>query len=131
MGEVKGTIRELILCMIAFILLICIAGSFFVDNKLSFLLGLLYGSISSCIFLFHMYYTLNVSLEMEPEAAEKREKGMAVLRMIIVGVVLAIGFLLPDVFHIIGILFGIFSLKIAAYLQPILHNYILKNREGR
>lgn len=131
MNEVKKTMKEILTGITFYALLVCIVGAFFVDNKINFVLGVLYGAVSSGIMMFHIYYTLNVSLEMEPEAAEKREKGMIVLRMVIMGVALAVGFLLSDIFNTIGILFGIFGLKIAAYLQPVLHDYIFKNKEKR
>lgn len=129
MKEIKRTILELLTGMVLYTVLICIVGCFLVDNKLSFILGVLYGAICSAIMIFHMYYTLNISLEMEPEAAEKREKGMIALRLVIMGVALAIGFFLADTFNTIGVILGILGLKISVYLQLIFHNYIFKNKE--
>lgn len=115
---------------IVYALIICIIGAIFVDNSFSFILGVVLSASGSCISTVHMYISLQKSLDMEEDAAQKRETLQALIRMIIMIVVVATGLINSDIFHPLGVVFGAFALKASAYAQPYIHKYILQEKEG-
>lgn len=128
MEKAKNTLIRLILGIVIYAVIVGIVGVLFVDNKITFILGLAYGTMGAIAVSMHLYFSLNKSLDMDTNTAEKREKKMAVIRMIIMIAVTVIGFCFPGIFHIAGVLLGLFGLKVSAYLQPLFHNYTLKDK---
>lgn len=123
MSRERRTLCGLLVGNVLYAVVICIIGAFLVDNKLSFILGTLWSTLGACIVTVHMYLSLQKSLDMDSESAEKRENTQAIIRMIIMIVVVASGLLLAEYFHPLGIVFGAFALKASAYLQPLFHKY--------
>ena len=107
---------------IVYALIICIIGAIFVDNSFSFILGVVLSASGSCISTVHMYISLQKSLDMDSESAEKRENKQAIIRMIIMIVVVTSGLLLSEYFHPLGIVFGAFALKASAYCSHFFIN---------
>lgn len=115
---------------VIYAVLVCIIGVIFADNNLSFILGVLLSVSGACMVTVHMYMSLQKSLDMEEDAAQKRETLQAMIRMIIMIVVVAIGLINSHIFHPLGVVFGAFALKASAYAQPYFHKYILQEKEG-
>lgn len=118
MKEAKRTLFKLIAGIVIYGIVISIAGTFLVNNNKAFILGVLYGCAGSIVMVVHLFFSLNKSLDLDSASAEKRENKMAMIRMIIMIVIAAIGFHFSEVFHVAGVLLGLFGLKISAYLQP-------------
>lgn len=115
MSQERRTLCGLLMGNVLYAAVICIIGAFLVDNKLSFVLGTLWSTLGACLVTMHMYFSLQKSLDMDSESAEKRENTQAIFRMIIMIVVVTSGLLLSEYFHPLGIVFGAFALKASAY----------------
>ena len=122
MSQEKRTLCGLLVGNVLYAAVICIIGAFLVDNKLSFVLGTLWSTLGACLVTMHMYFSLQKSLDMDSESAEKRENTQAIFRMIIMIVVVTSGLLLPKYFHPFGIVFGAFALKASAYCSHFFIN---------
>ena len=123
MDQERQTLCKLLVGNVLYTALICIIGVFLADNKVSFILGTLWSAIGACLVTMHMYFSLQKSLDMDSDSAEKRENKQAIIRMIIMIVVVTSGLILSDYFHPLGIVFGAFALKASVYLQPLFHKY--------
>lgn len=124
MKEARETFFDMLLGMAIYAVIVCIIGGIVVENKLGFILGCIYGTLIAGLLAYHMLRSLDMTLDLNPDDATKHARKMSLLRMAIMTVMVAISFLFPKYLHVIGVLLGVLALKIAAYLQPIIHRYI-------
>lgn len=124
MSEAKETFLDLLLGIVAYTLVVCIIGGIFVDNKLTFIAGVVYGAIIAGLLAYHMLWSLEITLDLNPDDAVKHARKMAMLRMGIMAIAVGVAIFLSTIFNIIGVLLGMLALKLAAYLQPIIRRYI-------
>ncbi len=121
MKEEKQTLMEMFIGLFVATLLVVVIGVFIANNKSSYILGVLLGSVVALVVLYQMYHTLGKAVEMEGKRATRYTVASALVRMALMGASLAIGILWPDVFNIVGILLGLLTLKLCAFVQPIIH----------
>lgn len=121
MSKEKETLCMLIAGNLLYAAVVCIIGVLLVDNKGSFVLGTIWSALGACIVTIHLYCSLQKSLDMDADSAQKRERVQAIIRMIIMIVVVGSGLFLSDILHPLGVVFGAFALKVSAYLQPLIH----------
>lgn len=126
MKNMNETLKDLIIGIVLSMLIVCIIGALVSNNKLSFILGNILGSIIAILLAFHMNATISRALGMNEEGAAKYTKKMSILRLIIMGCAVVVALTLPEVFNLIGTLLGVLGLKISAYLQPLTNRYITK-----
>lgn len=124
MKEEKRTLLEMIVGIALYTVFIGLIGAMIVRPWYTFLLGTILGGIVAVLVLLQMYDSLNKALEMPEEHAIKYGGKNALLRILIMGLALVIGILLPGIFNILGILFGTLGLKLSAYLQPVIHKIL-------
>lgn len=127
--EAKETLKELIIGILLYAVILCIGILVLFQGKYSIVFGIGLGAAGAVIVAVHMFWSLNKSLDLGENGAVKRERFMVILRMVIMGLVASAGIIFPQWFHILGIFVGLLGLKVSAYLQPVLHNYILKPKE--
>ena len=127
--EAKETLKELIIGIVIYAIILCIGSMVLFRRQYSIVCGIGLGAAGAIMVAMHMFWSLNKSLDLGENGAVKRERFMVVLRMVIMGLIAAIGIIFSQKFHVWGIFVGLLSLKISAYLQPLLHNYILKPKE--
>lgn len=131
--QVRQTVREVIagifLCGIVE-LLICflfIGGSPLAMSgvKLQSMAGVFLGCLFASGWFFHMEKSLKEAMAMgKKRAAFHIRKGYA-FRMI-VAVILLLFVAFTEFVPVLSVLAGVLTLKPAAYLQPLLHRYLLK-----
>ncbi|SFR62807.1 ATP synthase subunit I [Anaeromicropila populeti] len=121
MDDAKRTLKFLIVGILTYATPIALVGSFFAENKLSFLLGLAVGIIIAVSIAVHMFKSLDFCLDLDPESAEKQMKKKAVIRFVVMGLAVGAAFCFPTIFHPVGLFFGLMGLKISAYFQPFIH----------
>lgn len=109
----------LAICMIVFSLIIYFIGILFVTNKLSWSLGVLFGLVFSILKLKLMEKTFSKALQMPEAKARSYATFHYMLRYLLTGVVLVISALEASI-NMLGVLVGIVSMKVAAYVQPAL-----------
>ncbi|MFA9464812.1 MAG: hypothetical protein ACERKN_11040 [Velocimicrobium sp.] len=124
MKEARETFYDLLLGIALCSLIVCIAGAIFVDNKLTFIAGVIYGAIIAGGLAYHMFHFLEKTLDFDPVGAEKYARKMAIIRMGIMVIAAVAAIYLSFIFNIIGVLLGMMALKFAGYLQPIIRRYI-------
>lgn len=103
--------------------------SFFDDSIFQIITGFIIGIIFSLILIIHMTASVERALEMGEQGALKHTRIMYIVRMAALIIVFAI-MLLLGVGNVFALLFGLLSLKLSAYMQPITHKVIsrLKTR---
>lgn len=126
MKEAKETFYDLIVGIVIYTILACIIETIIVNNNLTFVLGTIYGAIISGFLAYHMFRSLNKTLDFDPSGAEKYARKMSALRMGIMTITIGVALFLSTIFNIIGVIIGMMALKLAAYLQPIIHCYTTK-----
>lgn len=106
-------------------------GALFVKAPLQYVLGTAFGMLAACGIAVHLYITIDKTLDMPEEKASGYTRGMAMLRLVLMGIPVIVACLLPNVFNVLGVLFGLTGLKIGAYLQPGILKVIKKlKKEG-
>lgn len=124
MKNINTTLLELIIGIFICTVFSGVIGVIIANNNKSFILGLILGAFVAILLVIHMYKSLEKSLSLDEESAQKYSKKMAVLRMVVMGLVVIIALTFPQIFNIIAVLIGIMGLKVSAYMQPITNKYI-------
>jgi len=139
--EVKQTVSELAIGiavhMVFSVVIALVAGWLFSRGYsypwdahmiISLILGVLCGCLLAGFMAFHMARSLDRAMDMDERGALNYTRKMYVIRTIIVltAVVLlyATGFV-----NILCILLGLFGLKTAAYMQPLIHRILVGPEE--
>lgn len=87
-------------------------------------LGFLIGVILMILMAVHMYLSVENSLMMGESGAQKHNLKMFAVRILVVGVVFTVVFI-TDFCNPIAVIIGMMSLKVAAYLQPFTHKFLV------
>lgn len=132
MEEVKLTVKEVLIGIGIYFLVVEVIGLIFVDDRLGYTLGLLIGTIVAGITMYHMYVTLGKALDMEPSRASKYTRRCSFIRLFIMFIGLTIGIVLTKV-SFLAVFIGVLGLKIGALMQPFINKYISTKiyKEGR
>lgn len=115
-----GTLCEMITGMFLFGILCEIIGVWFVKDKLSCSLGLFIGVIIAALMASHMAWTFETSIDKDGKTATGRVRFQALLRYFVVLGVFAV-LMLTDFANPLAAFLGVMSLKVSAYLQPLIH----------
>lgn len=102
---------------ILIITIICLLGSIIYYrslNSLPFVIGLFLGSLVSIVKVILLEYTVNKALSLEKKRAGIFVSINQLLRLMLSGLVLVIGALVPQI-SLWGVVAGIFSFQIATY----------------
>lgn len=101
------------------------------EDHLAAALGTLLGAAAAAVLIFHMYRHLDIALDMDVKHAQSHIQVASFQRVFIMGAVLVISFLLPAYFAPIGVVLGMFGVKISALMYPVLHKQFDKYRRTR
>ncbi len=101
--------------------------NFFKDSIFQIVIGYIIGIIFSLILIISMTASIEKALEMGEEGALKHTRIMYVVRLAALVLVFII-MLLLGIGNIFSLLFGLLSLKLSAYMQPITHKMISRLR---
>lgn len=102
-----------------------LAGMWFVKNRTDFTLGLWLGIAIALLMAWHMYRSLNITLELDEESAVMHAKKSSVLRMLAV-LAAAVALWYFKIGNLVLTFIGIMGLKAAGYLQPVFHKFMIK-----
>ena len=102
----------------------------FSGERLAFVAGTALGTAVSCGLAAHMYQSIDMALDMDPESAKRYMRGRSTMRMGLMGITLAVALLLPEYLHVLGTFLGLMGLKTGAYLQLGILKLIEKRKEG-
>ena len=124
MKEEKQTLFDLYFGIGIGCVLISIIGAVFLKLDFSFLLGVIYGGIVAVILVTHMYRGLEKTLAYDEEGAKKHAQKLTGIRMWIMLAAVVLAMYFGEYFHIAGVILGILTLKVSAYMQPFIHKRI-------
>lgn len=110
----------MLICMILFSLIVYIIGILIVADKMSWTLGISFGLIFSLLKLKLMQNTLAKAVTMPEGKAQKYANVQYMIRYILTGVVLVVAALEPSI-NLLGVFFGLMSMKAGAYAQLALN----------
>lgn len=98
-----------------------IIGLFLKGNKLFFLIGLWSGIAVAAFMAIHMYVSISTALECQDAVAKIRNH--SVIRYVVVVIVLFFLYF-GKLGNPLSYVAGVMGLKVAAYMQPIIHRLI-------
>ena len=124
MREEKQTLCDLYFGIGLLSVFIAVIGGVILDSKLPFVLGVVYGSVVAVVLLTHMYRTLEKTLSYDEDGARKHAQKMVGIRMWIMLVAVVLAMYFGKYFHMAGVILGILTLKVSAYVQPFIHRRI-------
>ncbi len=118
-----NSLRYFIIFVIFSIILI---GLFFVDEKIPWILGAIFGLVNSIILFFDLKRTIELAVEMEPKKAESYMFSKYMFRFLITGVILYIS-IRVKYFNVMSTVLGFTTIKMAILIKGIL----FREKEGR
>lgn len=110
----------MLICMILFSLIVYIIGILLVADKIGWTLGITFGLVFSLLKLKLMQNTIAKAIAMPEGKAQKYANIQYMIRYILTGVVLVIAALEPSI-NLLGVFFGLISMKVGAYAQLALN----------
>ena len=131
-SDVSETLLDLVFGCIIYSMLFELVGLLVVDNKGSYSLGLLIGTLASVGLSLSMYRSVEKAVTMTPAQASRSMTIASVLRMLVILAVAWLGMHF-DWISFPGILIGILGLKVSAYLHVYTNVYITRKirKKGR
>lgn len=127
------TLKELLAGISLFEILAVLAGIWFVDSPVKYVLGILAGAVLALLAAIHMYWSIRKNLEVNMDNASAANAYSVKSSMIRYGVILIVFlfFSLTDIAYPLAVFLGIMGLKAGAYLQPFTHKYLFRKQEER
>ena len=132
-GKMDETLKELLTGISLFEILAVLAGIWFVDSSVKYILGVFAGAALALLSAIHMYWSIRKNLEVNMDNASAANAYSVKSSMIRYGVILIVFlfFCLTDIAYPLAVFLGIMGLKAGAYLQPFTHKYLFRKQEER
>lgn len=124
MKEARMTFWDLMIGIVLLTLVLGIVGVMLAEDKMPFALGIAFGGAVAAVLCFHMYRTLEKTLDMDEDGARKHSYGMTAVRMAIMAAAVLLAIQFSGRVDIIAVVVGILTLKIAAFIQPVVRKSI-------
>ncbi|MDD3413692.1 MAG: hypothetical protein PHY47_06790 [Lachnospiraceae bacterium] len=102
-----------------------IIGLFLKGNKPFFSIGLWSGIVVAVFMAIHMYVSISSALECQEKDAVVKVRSRSVIRYVVVVIVLFFLYV-SKLGNPLSYVAGVMGLKVAAYMQPIIHRLIKK-----
>lgn len=128
MRKARKILNEMMVGLVVWLIPVLIILLIIAHNKVAMALGVLWGGVWAAVLLLHMYRHLDIALDMDPKHAQGHVQFAAIKRMFIMAVVIVISMTAYRYIHPVGTVFGIYGMKISAYLQPIVHKFIVAHK---
>lgn len=122
--KLTSTVLEMIIAMILFGVLCELIGIWFVQDKLSYSVGLWIGIILAIGMALHMAWALDKGMDLSRKQAMAKIRSNSMIRYVVVVIIYAI-VAVTNVGNPLAAFLGIMSLKVSAYLQPLTHKLCL------
>lgn len=118
--------KQIIMMMVSLVLICLGVGIFLVDNKKTFIFGILYGAIFSALKVILLEKTLNKAVDMSAQKATNYIRIHYVLRYFLTFAILGIAVYRSDIMDIYGVIIGFLVLRPAIYLVNSKNNRLEK-----
>ena len=130
-AQVRQTLRELMIGIVLTALIVLLVSNLILRGNLNFSIGVILGAVTALVLSFSMYRSVLIATEVPEERASGHMKRTAMYRMVIMIVVIGAAALLLRGYGLFGAIIGILTLKLSAFLWPVIHKYNLSLRERR
>lgn len=122
---VLAVLKEMMGIILIYGGIVQLVGMWFVKNRIDFTLGLWIGIAMALFMAWHMYHSLNITLDLDEEGAVTHARKCSLFRM---AAVMAAAVLLwyLKIGNLVLTFIGIMGLKAAGYLQPLFHKFMIK-----
>lgn len=128
MRKARKILNEMMIGLVVWLIPVLIILLIIAHNKIAMALGVLWGGVWAAVLLLHMYRHLDIALDMDPKHAQGHVQFAAIKRMFIMAVVIVVSMTAYRYIHPVGTVFGIYGMKISAYLQPMVHKFIVAHK---
>ena len=128
MRQAKQVCREMLIGLCLWMLLVFLVLVIFSHHKFAMAIGVIVGTVTSAGLILHMYRHLDIALDMDPKRAQTHTQISAFVRMLIMAAVCAYGFVCSKYVHPVGIILGLFGIKVSALAYPAVHKALEKRR---
>ena len=128
MRKARKILNEMMVGLVVWLIPVLIILLIIAHNKVAMALGVLWGGVWAAVLLLHMYRHLDIALDMDPKHAQGHVQFAAIKRMFIMAVVIVVSMTAYRYIHPVGTVFGIYGMKISAYLQPMVHKFIVAHK---
>ncbi|MCI5500490.1 MAG: ATP synthase subunit I [Lachnospiraceae bacterium] len=128
MRKARKILNEMMIGLVVWLIPVLIILLIIAHNKIAMVLGVLWGGVWAAVLLLHMYRHLDIALDMDPKHAQGHVQFAAIKRMFIMAVVIVVSMTAYRYIHPVGTVFGIYGMKISAYLQPMVHKFIVAHK---
>ena len=129
MAEEKRTLIGMLAGIVIYGIAAGVAAGFLVQDKGPFIAGIILGCAVGGGLAVHMLWGLDRTLLLNEEYAARYARKLTAIRMLLMLAAIAVAALLPEIFHVLAAVIGLFGLKVSAYLQPFMDKLIF--RKGR
>lgn len=106
-----------------------LVGMFLTSNRISFICGEVLGSVTASILMLHLYYSLDIELDLEQNKAIQHSRMMSILRSAIEIGVLMVAVFLWDYINPFAVLLGLFGRKCSPLFIPLWEKQKNKNAD--
>lgn len=124
MKKAKRLLQEMLIGLVIWLIPILIILLIIANNKIAMAFGLIWGGAWAAVLLMHMYRHLDIALDMDPKHAQGHVQLAAMKRLFLMAAVIVVSMTAYRYIHPVGTVFGIYGMKISAYLQPTVHKFI-------
>ncbi|MGN0438069.1 MAG: ATP synthase subunit I [Lachnospiraceae bacterium] len=119
MSQVRKTLNGFFLGIGIYTGVMLLIGLFIFHDRLSYGLGLLFGSVVAVLVMIHIVHTLDKALDMPEQQAVKYTRRQAFLRLGMMLIALIVALSVPW-FHFVAVVIGMLGLKIGSFLASFL-----------
>ena len=130
-GKMDRTLKELLAGILLFDCTALLAGVWFVESPVRYVLGILAGMVLAMFSAIHMQWSISRNLEFNmgnENGANAYSVKHSMIRYAVILVVFLF-FCLTDVAYPLAVFLGVMGLKAGAYLQPFTHKYLFRHAE--
>ena len=126
--KMDETLKELMTGTLLFVLVCLVAGVWFVNSPLKYILGLLIGLILALLAAWHMHRSICRNMDLNAGNDGAANAYAVKNSMIRYGVILIVflAVCLTDFAYPLAVFLGIMGLKAGAYLQPFTRKYLFR-----
>ncbi len=97
------------------------------DRRWAMLCGVVLGGMVAAGILFHMFRHLDIALDLEPKQASRHIRAAAIRRMAAMALCAGASVYLYRYVHPVGMILGLFGVKVSAFLYPSVHKILDKD----
>ncbi|MBO5278900.1 MAG: hypothetical protein J6B06_05375 [Lachnospiraceae bacterium] len=128
MRNINKTVWELLLGILFSGIILEIVGTMIVKDKLYYSIGLGTGVILAVFMTFSIHSSVVKAVDVGERGAKAKMITSYVFRtVLVVAVIIIVG--VTKLGNLVGLLLGIMTLKVAAYIQPVTHKFLTGGKE--